>query len=860
MDKAVINISCVNPQCQAPNPTDHHFCQQCQTPLVKNYLWALNPVVTTYAAGTLLADRYVHIQDRVVLDTLPQRLPAMPSEISADLAAYLSLIPWRLQVPQPYGLLYLPDKMMQAVVLLEQAPLDLAKLRGPMDADAPAPLLPSLREAWPHASALRQLNWLLQIARLWAPFQREGVVSTLLDPALVRVEGPWVRLLELAFDRDRPDPDSPPNLVQLGACWQAWLTGTQPVLAPFLTYLWGQMQQQQVPNSDYLALWLDQALFQYHQLHREALEKQGVPERSIQIATQTDRGPSRERNEDACYPCISMPPGQTQLPLAIVCDGLGGHEGGSVASQLAIATLPPEIQKLPLNRPIWNPRLLTTGLEQAVFAANDAINQRNNDEQRHERQRMGTTLVMALANHHEVYITHVGDSRLYWITRHGCHQVTLDDDIASRDVRLGYCLYRESTQGSISGALIQAVGMGPASQLFPTTQRWVMDEDCVLLLCSDGLSDNDRVEQFWQTELLPILTEQRDIATASQRLIELANRWNGHDNVTVALMACQVAQTPTVTLDAQTLLARLTPAPSLPDAPTQLEAESLMALPETVTTGIPTEIRSVPAATTTSSRSRSVSAGELPFRLGLLAVVLVLGLGGLGLWLSYRFGRLNLPIPTATTALPEPESVPLAPASPAPSPTLGDRAASPQENRAASPQENRAASPQENRLSPSTPLTPAIGQVFTLSSAQILWPEPNPTLALNTDADRAQQLPQGSFVQLLRQQTIAPAQTWVQVRLCGWPNPPDAGAGTTAPVVPIPRAEVGELGWLRLEGTPNASQPWAVPPTLPANLDPACAPTGIRSEPSDGATGQPTTATDSPAVPLPPRRGESPNG
>ncbi|WP_448564571.1 protein phosphatase 2C domain-containing protein [Trichothermofontia sp.] len=822
MDKAVINISCVNPQCQAPNPTEHHFCQQCQTPLAKRYLWALDPVVDTYAIGALLGDRYLHVQGRVLLDTQPHRLPAMPNEISNDLAAYLSLIPWRLHIPQPYGLLYLPDQAMKAVVLLEQAPLDLAALAGPTPATV-SPLLPSLRAAWPQASALRQLNWLWQMAQLWSPLQREGAVSSLLDPDLLRVEGPWVRLLALRFDRDWSGPNSPPNLAQLGQCWQTWLAGTQPVLAPFLTYLVEQLQQHQIPNADYLALWLDQALFQYYTLYREALEQANITERSVQIATQTDRGSSREQNEDACYPsAISTDPTHPQLPLAIVCDGLGGHEGGSVASGLAIATLPPRIEKLPLNRSVWHPQLITTGLEQAVYAANDVINQRNNDEQRHERQRMGTTLVMALANHHEVYITHVGDSRLYWITRHGCHQITLDDDIASRDVRLGYCLYRESSQGAMGGALIQAVGMGPASQLYPATQRFVIDEDCVLLLCSDGLSDGDRVEQFWQTELLPILTENRSVVEASQRLVELANRWNGHDNVTVALMAYQVAQIPAVSLDAQALFARLATAPSLPNAPTQLEAESLMALSETVTTGIRTEVLAVTPAPFPPSRSR----------LGMLlgSTLLILGLGGLWLWLSDRLAPLGwsslraIPIPS------ESGSVPLDPA--LPSPSLAPSPLSTPTPTIAIHQGHRA----------------AIGQLVTLQRALVLWPTPDPTLDLNTNADLAQQLPQGSILQLLRQQTVPPNQTWWQVRVCSLPNAPQADRDLP-PLVPIDRAQIGDQGWLPL----TANQPWSTPTALPATLDPACA-----SLPTP--SGGPSDATGSPAVPPPPRQGESPNG
>jgi protein phosphatase len=152
---------------------------------------------------------------------------------------------------------------------------------------------------------------------------------------------------------------------------------------------------------------------------------------------------------------------------------------------------------------------------------------------------MGTTLVIALARAYEMYIAHVGDSRAYLITRTGCHQVTLDDDVAAREVRLGYALYREALQQSASGSLVQALGTSSSASLHPTVQRFAIDEDCVFLLCSDGLSDYDRVEQSWE-EILPIIDGKVDVATASQRLVEIGNTQNGHDNVTVALVHCQV--------------------------------------------------------------------------------------------------------------------------------------------------------------------------------------------------------------------------------------------------------------------------------------------------------------------------------
>jgi serine/threonine protein phosphatase PrpC len=318
----------------------------------------------------------------------------------------------------------------------------------------------------------------------------------------------------------------------LGHLWQRWLPDAQPEIAEFLAELCNQLTQGNIQSGEPLIAILDQAL---------ATSGQAYP-CQVTLATLSDRGPTRQRNEDACYPpsgTVTTHQFEQKQPLVIVCDGIGGHEGGDVASNLAIATLQQQLQPDLESSPLPAIALISQ-LEQATFAANDAISQQNDHEQRQERQRMGTTLVMATISHHELYLTHVGDSRAYRLSKTGCQQVTLDDDLASREVRLGYAIYREALQHPGSGSLVQALGMSASDLLHPTVQRFMLDEDCLFLLCSDGLSDNNRVEQYWQTELLPVLQGKIDLATAAARLVEVANRQNGHDNVTVGLVHCQV--------------------------------------------------------------------------------------------------------------------------------------------------------------------------------------------------------------------------------------------------------------------------------------------------------------------------------
>jgi protein phosphatase len=122
--------------------------------------------------------------------------------------------------------------------------------------------------------------------------------------------------------------------------------------------------------------------------------------------------------------------------------------------------------------------------------------------------------------------------------------MTVDDDLASREVRLGYALYRDSLQYPSAGALIQALGMRDSAALHPNLQRYIIDDECVFLLCTDGLSDFDRIEQQWRQTILPVLEGKQDLASAVTNLVALANDKNGHDNVTVALVHCKLNPLP----------------------------------------------------------------------------------------------------------------------------------------------------------------------------------------------------------------------------------------------------------------------------------------------------------------------------
>jgi protein phosphatase len=526
MENDAATLYCPNELCQAPNPLTHKFCLRCSTPLPKRFLWAVVEGENVAKSGELLADRYLVMNKALVLDTKPGFLPQTPDgDHLQAIRPYLRLFPYRLHVPQVYGVLPMVDGIAtREILLLEKPPLSITENTESLEVQ----LESELTTAWRSATSMRQLNWLWQIAQLWQPLASEGVASTLLDSELIRTEGSLVRLLEL-----RQDNQTSPDLPQLGKFWQQLQSETKGAIAEFFSEVCRCLIAGDIHSGEQLVAILDKGLAE--------LGRSQTP--TIKIATKSDTGPSRQRNEDACYPpsgsVISKPPQPTAI--AIVCDGIGGHEGGNVASNLAIETVQQQLHELTKSpSDDVHHALLLANLESAAAAANDQISQRNDNEHRQGRQRMGTTLVVALPIAHEMYIAHVGDSRAYWITRHGCYQVTLDDDVASREVRLGYATYRDAVQQGASGSLVQALGMSASNSLHPTAQRFILDEDCIFLLCSDGLSDFDRVEQYWETEILPILTDKSDIAKVTDKLVEIANNQNGHDNVTIAIVHCQV--------------------------------------------------------------------------------------------------------------------------------------------------------------------------------------------------------------------------------------------------------------------------------------------------------------------------------
>ncbi|YAF95327.1 MAG: protein phosphatase 2C domain-containing protein [Nodularia sp. CChRGM 3473] len=527
-------ISCINPDCTNPiNSVEDRVCANCQTPLVHRYLWASGSLPATLSPGTKVMDRYEVITQQVWLDTQPGLSPTVPEELPKIVIPYLKLYQERLHIPEVYGLVSTQESA-DDILLLENVPIDEV-----------GQIYPSIAEAWEQVTAVRQVYWLWQILQLWTPLLELGVAQSLLVPENLRSQGWCVRLLELHQTESQQT-----NLQDLGQSWQSLVVSTKIPVARELEDIVQQMCSSEVE--------LDTITTQLNAL---LLSLAAELPFSLKLAGATDIGPELRQNEDNCYPIASNDPDDPILPrLSIVCDGIGGHQGGEVASQLAVQSLKLQIRALLTEvreqNELVSPNLLQEQLEASLRVVNNVICSRNDEQKRQGRERMATTLVMAVQvpqrvsttsgghsdNAHELYLANIGDSRAYWITRNYCQLLTVDDVVATREVRLARSLYRPALERIDATALTQALGTKDAESLRPWIKRFILEEDGLLLLCSDGLSDHNWVEQSWQDYAIPVLTGQLAIEDAVRDWINLANEKNGHDNTSVVLTLCRVSK------------------------------------------------------------------------------------------------------------------------------------------------------------------------------------------------------------------------------------------------------------------------------------------------------------------------------
>lgn len=241
----------------------------------------------------------------------------------------------------------------------------------------------------------------------------------------------------------------------------------------------------------------------------------------------TDVGRARRSNQDG-FAAFDFAP---DTAVFIVCDGMGGANGGEEASRIALQSASKSISediRIILADPSFDkdkymPKILTY----AVGSANLAVYDRANAEPAFAG--MGTTFVGAVICGGVMYVVNVGDSRLYLITDSEVKQVTRDHSYVQYLVDMGMMTSEEAESSSRKNIITRAVGT--EETVLPDTFTVPLTGVSYVLLCSDGLSN-----MVDKSEIHRIVTGEGEIFEKTEKLICRANENGGKDNITAVLV------------------------------------------------------------------------------------------------------------------------------------------------------------------------------------------------------------------------------------------------------------------------------------------------------------------------------------
>jgi serine/threonine protein phosphatase PrpC len=258
----------------------------------------------------------------------------------------------------------------------------------------------------------------------------------------------------------------------------------------------------------------------------------------VEFAELSDRGRTREHNEDALGHVAPTLPTQSHGWLFAIADGLGGQDSGEVASQIAIDTVVAGFRKIPKG--VMHVSLLPRLVQEANLAVYDAgqlaLRQASADGLgagegggSGDGSRMGTTLVACALRFDSAVISHVGDSRCYLFREGVGVQLTRDHTMAAEQFRLGLLSQVEASTGDNRHILTRSLG----AELFVAADTVTVNiiPGDLLLLCSDGLHGYVTDERMQR-----LVNSTSDLETVTIRLVEEANEAGGYDNVSVQLI------------------------------------------------------------------------------------------------------------------------------------------------------------------------------------------------------------------------------------------------------------------------------------------------------------------------------------
>ena len=241
----------------------------------------------------------------------------------------------------------------------------------------------------------------------------------------------------------------------------------------------------------------------------------------IKAYAKSDVGKVREDNQDSFYISESL----DEVQLYIVADGMGGYNGGEVASSLAVTSCKSYIENN-FNQIEKDKDSIIQLVASSLEYANMIVYEKSKETE--ELEGMGTTLDICLIYNNRAYIGHVGDSRIYRIRKDFIRKLTQDHSYVQKLVKDGTITQEEANHHPQKNMLMKALGCNAFVE--PDVMIKGFQKDDILLMATDGLTNLVSKEHIFQT------VQEENLEQIPKKLVEQANENGGYDNVTVVVI------------------------------------------------------------------------------------------------------------------------------------------------------------------------------------------------------------------------------------------------------------------------------------------------------------------------------------
>ena len=239
----------------------------------------------------------------------------------------------------------------------------------------------------------------------------------------------------------------------------------------------------------------------------------------MQIIAKNEIGNVREINQDyVLYKKIN-----DKETIAVLCDGMGGHKAGEVASKLTCDYI---VEHFELHAPFTCDEDIKAWMQLTINNANRYLIEQASLNKEYDG--MGTTTVVCYVQEDKCYISHVGDSRAYYLSDGKMNQLTRDDTLVNALVDCGSITQDQAMFHPKKNILLQAIGSSDFLKVSFYKQNF---ESNLLLLCSDGLSNS-----LYTSQMYDILTEDNEIENVADKLMSSALIHGGHDNISFIIL------------------------------------------------------------------------------------------------------------------------------------------------------------------------------------------------------------------------------------------------------------------------------------------------------------------------------------